>query len=308
MRGGRFSGWSTEDASDGHKPVMSPVHRGGTVLDNPRNRSVGRTNAVGSELDSSTGFRRRNVDRALSRAANQTSDLSRSLKASAGSTRSAYRLPAVGRASLRYGWRKAGTSYRAARRVPGRACGGLGEARSMSGSSTNQMKTKRAAAWRPDPASVVLQIVEEVANELHPGQTAIRATLDSRLDRDLRVDSLGRAELLLRVERAFAVSLPEHTLGQAETPRDLLTAILARQSVGPLARSRSRRATTAPLAVPEPVNAETLCAVLDWHAEHHGDRVHIRLEQSDEQSSAIASGTLAQRARRAACGLRELDV
>ncbi len=170
------------------------------------------------------------------------------------------------------------------------------------------MKTKRAAAWRPDPASVVLQIVEEVANELHPGQTAIRATLDSRLDRDLRVDSLGRAELLLRVERAFAVSLPEHTLGQAETPRDLLTAILARQSVGPLARSRSRRATTAPLAVPEPVNAETLCAVLDWHAEHHGDRVHIRLEQSDEQSSAIAYGTLAKRARRAACGLRELDV
>src|SRR5512138_3250873 len=34
-------------------------------------------------------------------------------------------------------------------------------------------------------------------------------SLDSRLDEDLGLDSLARVELILRIERAFAVRLPE---------------------------------------------------------------------------------------------------
>lgn len=53
-----------------------------------------------------------------------------------------------------------------------------------------------------------------------------RAGLDSSQERDWGFDSLARAELLLRSERAFSVRLPERMLGEAETLRDLLPALL----------------------------------------------------------------------------------
>ena len=167
---------------------------------------------------------------------------------------------------------------------------------------------ERGPAAAPDAAAALLQVVEEVAGELHPARAPIGATLDSRLDRDLGIDSLGRAELVARIERTFAVALAERTLAEAETPRDLLAAILARRQAAPPARHRPRATMAAPAAVPEPVQAQTLCAVLDWHAEHHGDRVHLTLEESDAQSSTMTYRTLAEQARRAASGLRELDV
>jgi hypothetical protein len=49
--------------------------------------------------------------------------------------------------------------------------------------------------------------------------------LNSSLDRDWGFDSLSRAELLLRVERAFSIHLPEQLLSEAETLNDLLSAL-----------------------------------------------------------------------------------
>ncbi len=55
-----------------------------------------------------------------------------------------------------------------------------------------------------------------VLAELHPGAAWIRpVTLDSALEQDLGLDSLSRVELAARIERAFAATLPEHTLGGA---------------------------------------------------------------------------------------------
>ncbi|MBI4208039.1 MAG: acyl carrier protein, partial [Betaproteobacteria bacterium] len=76
------------------------------------------------------------------------------------------------------------------------------------------------------PADALLDIVRQLGAELHPARGAANLTLDSTLDRDMGLDSLGRVELALRVERRFGVSLPEGTLVNAETPRDLLKAIL----------------------------------------------------------------------------------
>src|SRR5271167_1359286 len=85
-----------------------------------------------------------------------------------------------------------------------------------------------------DPASKLIGVVEEVARELNPTRRRAAATLDSRLDRDLGIDSLGRAELVARIDRAFGVALPEHILAEAETPRDLLTGVLARHDAAPI--------------------------------------------------------------------------
>lgn len=72
----------------------------------------------------------------------------------------------------------------------------------------------------------VLHMVKQVAAELHPNQHFVNTlNLDSSLDRDFSFDSLGKVELLLRLEQKFRVALPESLLNRADTPRDLFNAI-----------------------------------------------------------------------------------
>jgi len=81
-------------------------------------------------------------------------------------------------------------------------------------------------AGKPAEEAVLLALVDETLRELHvdaPDLPPVR--LGSSLDRDLGFDSLGRMELLLRVERTFGVALPEGTLASAETVGDLLRAL-----------------------------------------------------------------------------------
>src|SRR5262245_22123115 len=72
-----------------------------------------------------------------------------------------------------------------------------------------------------EAAHRLLRVVTQLLANTHPQHRAT-VTLDSSFERDLGIDSLGRAELLLRAEREFGVSLPGHALRSAETPRDLL--------------------------------------------------------------------------------------
>jgi acyl carrier protein len=76
-------------------------------------------------------------------------------------------------------------------------------------------------------ADALVESLRQLASELHPTRAAITASLDARLEQDFGFDSLGRVELFLRIERQFDVSLPETVMAGAETPRDLLRAMLA---------------------------------------------------------------------------------
>src|SRR5688572_4904034 len=78
----------------------------------------------------------------------------------------------------------------------------------------------------PPSQAAVLEVARALAGELQPQRKWGSLTLDSSLERDLGLDSLGRVELLARMEKAFGVRLPEAVLGTAETPRDLLQALL----------------------------------------------------------------------------------
>ena len=64
----------------------------------------------------------------------------------------------------------------------------------------------------------VARLAAEVAREMRPGAGARQVAADASLERDLGLDSLGRAELMARLERTFAVRLPEEVLASAETP------------------------------------------------------------------------------------------
>ena len=154
------------------------------------------------------------------------------------------------------------------------------------------------------PKAAVLRIARELAREIQPGRRAVeRAGLDSSLDEDWGFDSLSRAELLLRIERAFATRLPERLLGEAETLRDLLDALADAKAAPFSFPDVAPRAPAAEPAEPAPDTAATLTEVLDWHVQRHGDRVHIVLVEGDGGESSITYRQLGERARTVALGL-----
>jgi 1-acyl-sn-glycerol-3-phosphate acyltransferase len=160
-----------------------------------------------------------------------------------------------------------------------------------------------------DARDRLLGVVSEIARELQPRKGArLDVRIDSDLDRDLGLDSLGRAELLHRLDRAFGVRLPEDLLSDATTPRDLLVGLLGSKSARslsvPVVGERSGQLPEAE----EPRQAQTLLEVLSLHLRAHDDRPHIRLWLSDERERSITYGELDRAAREAAAGLLDRGV
>ncbi|MFP5289193.1 MAG: fatty acyl-AMP ligase, partial [Thermoanaerobaculia bacterium] len=154
----------------------------------------------------------------------------------------------------------------------------------------------------------VLGLIRTFARELHPGRRGLDSTtLDSSLERDFGLDSLARAELLLRLERAFGNRLSESLLTSAETPRDLLRALLAGPSGGSGLSSTILDEPSAP-AEPAPERTRTLLEVLDWHVQRHPERRHILFYPGDGEPEELSFGELARRAGAVASGLRNLGV
>ena len=131
-------------------------------------------------------------------------------------------------------------------------------------------------------ADTLLAVVRVTHAELHRQSTpaALEITLDSLLEGDLGFDSLARVELLLRIERAFGVALPEATLQHAETLRDLLAAVAAAPARAAPAGAMAAVVTQIAAAAGDaatPTTAATLLEVLDWHVQAHGERTQIVL-------------------------------
>ena len=155
----------------------------------------------------------------------------------------------------------------------------------------------------------LLDIIRALALELHPHrQGNLRVGMESQLDAELGFDSLSRVELLLRLEQAFGVALPEHVMATADTPLDLLRAL---ESARPSGHGAVRHARdTAALAAVEaaPDQAATLMDVLDWHVNAHAERPHITLLGEDGGPQVMTYGDLFADAQRTAAGLLERDL
>lgn len=160
-----------------------------------------------------------------------------------------------------------------------------------------------------DPEQV-LEEVQGFVEELEPeGRRGDGVRLDSSLTRDLGIDSLGRAELMQRLESRFGLSLPERVITDAESPRDLVRAV---RSASPTQRHGGEDLEREEVAARgeetgRPEQAATLLEVLDWHVQRHGDRRHVLfLErgpgEGDEQELTYAG--LAERARSVAASLQ----
>ena len=151
----------------------------------------------------------------------------------------------------------------------------------------------------------VVQLAQALAVELQPRLASLKqAGLDSHLDRDLGLDSLSRLELIARLERHFSVHLSEQIFSEAESPRDLLRAVLAAQAAPPLDLAKislGPRDTTDQT----PESAQTLTEVLDWHAQRHPQATHIRLCAEHGEDQVVHYGELREAALKVAAGLQQ---
>jgi 1-acyl-sn-glycerol-3-phosphate acyltransferase len=155
----------------------------------------------------------------------------------------------------------------------------------------------------------LIAVVVALVRELHPQRSRfIDVQPTSRIERDLGIDSLGRTELILRIERAFHVRLPARIIGEAETVADLIGAL--EQSGPGRDRTYFEPASVPQLpSVPAASEARTLLEVLDWHMARHPDRLHLTVLQDDATIlDAMTYHELATAAREVARGLIARDI
>ena len=148
------------------------------------------------------------------------------------------------------------------------------------------MPTVATPATQLDSSAVrdrVLEVIRVLLNELGSQGALPMLNLSSQLDRELGLGSLERVELLTRLESAFGVRLPDRIASEANTPGDLVRAILAvpetTAEVAAPASALRATATTQKLhrdAIGAGVFAqETLVDVLRYRATHSADEVHL---------------------------------
>jgi len=167
---------------------------------------------------------------------------------------------------------------------------------------------------RTDPneaqaAERLLAIVRDTVAELHPQQRLHKPlSLDTALDKELGLDSLTRVELLSRIERRFDVALPERLFAEAETPRDLLRALLRAKPLLAPGLAPEIGGPVLPAAEAAPVSAATLLETLDWHVQVHPDRPHIRRYADEGEGETLSYRRLHEGARAVAAGLQQLGL
>jgi 1-acyl-sn-glycerol-3-phosphate acyltransferase len=156
----------------------------------------------------------------------------------------------------------------------------------------------------------LIAVVSELVRELHPqAKTPLDVARSSQLDRDLGIDSLGRTELILRIQRALRVRLPIEVVSEANTVGDILDAL------GQVPPDRLAIAAALPPMPPQlpvahaPGEARTLIEGLEWHVAEHPDRPHLTVLQDESVVlSTLTYGELAREARAVAASLVEVDV
>ncbi|HER62984.1 MAG TPA: acyl-phosphate glycerol 3-phosphate acyltransferase [Desulfobacteraceae bacterium] len=152
----------------------------------------------------------------------------------------------------------------------------------------------------------ILDVIRQLAMELHPDFSAATVDLDSSLDRDFGLDSLARMELLTRFENRFGIRMPEQVLATAETPRDLLRHLEKGEPATP-ERFPQEAAPSVQALGDEglPERASTLVEALLLHAASHPDRVHILLDGYRDDPVQVSYDELLRGARKIGAGLQE---
>ena len=169
----------------------------------------------------------------------------------------------------------------------------------------------------------VLSTVRELLEELGSLGALNMLRADSHLDRDLGLGSLERVELMARIERQFAVRLPDSVIANSDTPAEISLALLRLRENSPADSSSNssalRAAVTAQVLHQEAASgagrlvegAETLMDVLRHRALHDGARPHLKIIEEGpegEREITLTFGELFSAAERLAAELARRGV
>ncbi len=159
-------------------------------------------------------------------------------------------------------------------------------------------------------APVVLEELRALLRELHPDSTDEESlSLNSRLDRDLGLDSLSRVELMDRIEKRVHKRLPDEILASAESPADLVEALVLGDSYDPQARrSSSSEKVITDGDTSHPSEATTLIQMLEYHAHRKKNAAHIWLYDEQGEVETISYQDILKGAAAVARGLRKEGV
>lgn len=176
----------------------------------------------------------------------------------------------------------------------------------MSNTASSPLSTasNTVSSGADQTAATLLGIIEGLIQETQSQRANTAIGLDSRITQDLGLDSLGRTELVLRIEHAFQRSLPEQAL-LAETPGELLAMITGVQSVAPDPQAAPDRHAQPQALAATPEHALTIIDALNWHAQVHPERVCIYLYGDSDTAATFTYAGLQAGARAIAAGLRE---
>ena len=141
----------------------------------------------------------------------------------------------------------------------------------------------------PDPAPDadavarrLLEIIGALVAESAPaGRAPVAPTLDSPLERDLGIDSLARRRARAAHRAGARRAAPRRDADRGARRRATWwRAVLRAAGVAhaPAGDRRGHAGRRRDLATPE--GATTLVAMLEWHAERHPDRTHIRCSKA----------------------------
>jgi fatty-acyl-CoA synthase len=135
----------------------------------------------------------------------------------------------------------------------------------------------------------VLDVVRALLEELGSLGAVAELSASSNLDRDLGLGSLERVELLTRLEASFEVRLPDTLAAEANTPEDLIQAIMKAPGM-PLVEDSEfgvalGRAEAAGVEVADSIvgRAETLIEAIRYRGTHDAQRAHLLITEDDEQ-------------------------
>lgn len=163
-----------------------------------------------------------------------------------------------------------------------------------------------SASEQDNTLADLLSTIQQLYAEVHPAKEKIPIlTLDSRLDTDLGLDSLGRVELISRLEEHFNIVLPEHVFADTESIRDLLRALTIAQQHMEIHAPSEITGFDLEKVEKLPVRATTLIEVLEWHVKHHPGRLHLHILGSEREEDTLTYEELWQGARKVAAGLQQ---
>ena len=142
----------------------------------------------------------------------------------------------------------------------------------------------------PDVRERVLDVLRGLLEELGSHGAVAELSIHSNLDRDLGLGSLERVELLTRLENAFEVRLPDTLAAEANTPEELIAAIVAApgtpvsdEEISGLRASGAARAAAREAADSIVEKAETLVEAIRYRGVHDAQRTHLLITEDDER-------------------------